>query len=103
MAATLHREENRRRIVLDGSPSLRDAASLKDMLLQCLGEGIPIHLDLENLKEIDVSAMQLLWVAAREAECKGLPVIGKASAAALASFGDAGFADLSHLFRGCGA
>src|ERR1700758_2819957 len=92
MSITLEREESRWRIRLGGQINLTSAAELKDRLLEWLAAGKDADLELDGLEEIDVSALQLLWAAAREAGFTGAQLTGWASPAAAAAIEDSGFA-----------
>jgi len=55
------------------------------------GSGGDLCLDLERVEEIDITVMQLLWVALREADGKGAKVMIRLSEAAGKAARDAGF------------
>ena len=52
--------------------SISAAAELKQLLLRALARGKEIHVDLACLSEIDVTALQILWAAEREAKGAGI-------------------------------
>jgi anti-anti-sigma regulatory factor len=58
-------------IDLQGEVNIRCAAELKDLLIQTLALAGPLHIDLSAIKEIDITAIQLLWAAEREARKAG--------------------------------
>jgi len=55
-------------IRLVGEVTIAQAAELKQMLIQALKEGKEVRLDLEAATEMDITALQLLWAADREAK-----------------------------------
>ncbi len=57
---------------LDGAIDISSAADLKASLLQALEMGVEISITLTGTTELDVTAVQLLWAAAREAEQRRL-------------------------------
>ena len=67
----MHRRETDLLIKLEGAVNLASAEELKSLLLEGLVSGRDVHLDLERAEEIDVTVLQLLWAAGREADCKG--------------------------------
>jgi anti-anti-sigma factor len=71
MAVTLDQSEARRGIGLDGEINIVCAAEMKKLLLQALASGRELRVDLEGATEMDVTALQLLWAAEREARGSG--------------------------------
>jgi anti-anti-sigma regulatory factor len=94
MPVTLQRHESRWLIRLEGPIHVTSAAELKTLLLDWVAAGKDLELDLEHAEEIDITIMQLLWSAAREATRTGVGIAGRASNAALAGAREAGFAAL---------
>jgi hypothetical protein len=92
MPVTLQRHETRCVITIEGVASLETAALLKKLLLEWLETGKDLELDLTHAEELDIPIMQLLWSAWREAASRGRAITGRASAAAMGAFNDAGFA-----------
>ena len=78
-------------IRLAGELTLTSAAELKNLLLQGLATGNDLRLDLEQAEEIDITVMQLLWAAGREADRKGASLAIQMSDAAATAARDAGF------------
>ena len=78
-------------IRLAGEFTLTSAAELKNLLLQGLASGNDLRLDLEQAEEIDITVMQLLWAAGREADRKGASLAIQMSDAAAMAARDAGF------------
>jgi anti-anti-sigma regulatory factor len=58
-------------IRLDAEVTIIQAAELKQLLLHALKEGKELRLDLEAATEMDITALQLLWAAHREAKKTG--------------------------------
>jgi anti-anti-sigma factor len=57
---------------LQGDVTISSAAELKNLLLAALARGKDIHVDLSCVTEVDVTALQLLWAAEREAKGSGI-------------------------------
>jgi anti-anti-sigma regulatory factor len=94
MPVALQRHESRWVISLEGEISVTSAAELKTLLLEWLAAGKDLELDLERAEELDITILQLLWAAAREATRTGVTMAGHASAAAIQAIGEAGFAGM---------
>ena len=91
MAVTIERLESQAVIRLAGEFTLTSAAELKSLLLQGLASGNDLRLDLEQAEEIDITLMQLLWAAGREADRKGASISIQVSDAAATAAREAGF------------
>jgi anti-anti-sigma regulatory factor len=87
----MERQESQSVIRLAGEFTLTSAAELKNLLLQGLASGNDLRLDLEQAEEIDITVMQLLWAAGREADRKGASLAIQMSDAAAMAARDAGF------------
>jgi anti-anti-sigma factor len=59
------------RIRLEGEINIRCAAELKELLLQALTREGALRIDLSATTEVDITALQLLWTAQREARETG--------------------------------
>jgi anti-anti-sigma factor len=57
---------------LQGDVNICSAAEFKQILLRALARGKDILVDLSSVTELDVSALQLLWAAEREAKGAGV-------------------------------
>ena len=57
---------------LQGDVTISSAAELKNLLLAALARGRDIHIDLSCVTEFDVTALQLLWAAERNAKGAGV-------------------------------
>ena len=60
------------------------------MLLEALETGNDHQLDLECAGEVDITVVQLLWAAAREADRTGARIVIRLSEAALGTAREAG-------------
>jgi anti-anti-sigma regulatory factor len=76
---------------LDGDLTLASAAALKTLLLEWRASGKDLELDLENASDIDITTMQLLWAAAREAGRAGVRLVTRRSKALEMAWREAGF------------
>jgi anti-anti-sigma factor len=54
-------------IRMEGDVDIANAAELKTMLIAAISSGKEVQIDLEGASDLDVTAVQLLWSAAREA------------------------------------
>ena len=89
MPVTKERLDHQSIIRLEGELTVTSAAELKQVLLEAFSEG-DLQLDLERAEEIDITVMQLLWAAGREAERKGVNISLRASEAVTRATRDAG-------------
>ena len=78
-------------IRLEGELTLASAAGLKQRLLEWVASGQDLELDMEKVEQIDVTLLQLLVAAAREAAHQGTGITVRASTAAESAARDAGF------------
>ncbi len=62
-------------IRLEGEIGIHCAAELKQSLLDALATGVELQVDLASATEVDITAIQLLWAAQREAQKQGLAVV----------------------------
>ena len=76
---------------LDGEFTLASAPELKALLLEWLASGKDLQLDLEQAGQIDITLLQLLWAAAREARRAGAGISSRVSETAAVAARDAGF------------
>jgi ABC-type transporter Mla MlaB component len=95
MAIATEELESHWRIRLAGQMGLPSAAELRDGLRAWLAAGRDLEWDLEEVEEIDIAILQLLWVAEREARRTGVKVTCRASAAAIAAAREAGFVPMA--------
>jgi anti-anti-sigma regulatory factor len=87
----MEQQESQSVIRLAGEFTLTSAAELKNLLLQGLASGNDLRLDLEQAEEIDITVMQLLWAAGREADRAGARIAIRLSDAAGTAAREAGF------------
>ena len=78
-------------IRLEGEFTVTSAAELRNLLLEGLASGNDLRLDLERIDEIDITLMQLLWAAGREANRTGATMAIRVSDAAAMAARKAGF------------
>jgi len=80
-------------IRLEGAIDIGCAAELKGLLVQALGGGKPIGVSLAGATDLDVTAVQLLWAATRQANAAGVgfALEGQAPEQVSAALADAGF------------
>ena len=69
------------------------------MLLGWLAGGKSLELDLENVEEIDITILQLVWAAAREAAARNVGLAVRASGAVMVAARAAGFDNMPGLSR----
>jgi anti-anti-sigma regulatory factor len=69
---TLEQKDALTLIQLEGAIDVSCAAELKDLLMQKLKSGSSVYVTLESATVLDVTAVQLLWAAAREAQRVGV-------------------------------
>jgi len=81
-------------IRLDGEITLTCAEEIKGALLSWLAGNKDLELDLENATEVDLTALQLLFAAAREATQRGQRMIARTSSQVRDVARDAGFGEL---------
>ena len=91
MPVTVEQHEDHSLIRLEGEFTLTSAAELKRVLLEGLAPGRDLRLDLELTEGIDITAMQLLWAAGREADRTGARIAIRVSEPAASDARDAGF------------
>lgn len=91
MSVILVQQEPDWLIRLEGQISLACAAELKELLVRWLAAETDLELDLEDAAEVDVSILQLLWTAGREARRANRRIVARPSEALNAAARDAGF------------
>jgi len=97
MPVTQVQEEPHWQIRLEGQVNLASATELKTLLLDWLASGKDLALDLERVEEMDITILQLLWAAGREAAGRGAGMVGRLSEAAAMTARDAGFSPMPGL------
>jgi anti-anti-sigma regulatory factor len=102
LPVSLEEHETHSLIRIEGAITIALAVELKAALLEGLASGRDLRLELEHAEEIDVTAMQLLWAAEREAAREGRRIVSHISEAAGRAARDAGFERLpGELFQEC--
>ena len=93
MPIALEQAETQNVIRLEGAIDISSAAELKTLLQQALGAGKEVHLSLEHATALDVTAVQLLWAAGRQAKGTGIEftLVGPVPEEISTALGDAGF------------
>jgi anti-anti-sigma factor len=78
---------------LEGEVNISSAAELKKILIEALATRKELHVDLEHASELDITALQLLWAAEREARGSsvGFTLVGDIPEAISATLVGAGF------------
>lgn len=97
MPVILEQSEAQNLIRLEGAVDISCAAELKTLMLQALQSDKEVRISLENATDLDVTAMQLLWAAGREARVSGvgLTLTGPVPEQISAAIADAGLESLS--------
>jgi anti-anti-sigma factor len=92
MALTLMENEAVTVVHLVGAIDISCAAELKGMLLQVLKSGKDVQISLESATYLDVTAIELLWAAGREANGSGhrFGVVGQVPDAIASTFSEVG-------------
>jgi anti-anti-sigma factor len=101
VSITLEQTESLSVIHLEGAIDIASAAELKEALLKALEGGGEVRVSLDKLTGLDVTAVELLWAAGREAKKAGaaFSLVGQAPGEVLAALADAGL-DLMQVFQG---
>jgi len=66
-------------IRLEGVIDISSASELKELLIAVLGAGREVRISLEGARDLDVTAVELLWAAEREAVKAGIKLSPAAS------------------------
>ncbi len=93
MGITLDESKSEVVIGLDGAVDISSAAELKALLLQALNSGKKARISLDKAADLDVTAVELLWAAEREANKAGVgfSFAGPSLAVVSAALCEAGF------------
>jgi ABC-type transporter Mla MlaB component len=94
---TLEREDELSTIRLEGEVGIASAADLKSQLIQALGCGKQVRVSLQSVTDLDVTAVELLWAARREAKASSVAfaIDGPIPPMVLSSLLQAGFDDFA--------
>ena len=92
MPVTLEQDPALSLIRLEGAIDIGCAVELKSLLLQALDSGSEVRVSLEAVADLDVTAVELLWAAGRQAKAKGVnfSLTGPAPKDVSAALGEAG-------------
>jgi anti-anti-sigma regulatory factor len=99
LPATLQQQADHTFVRLEGECTLSSAAELKALLIEALASGGDLRLDLRSVEEIDITAMQLLWAAEREAIRAGSKFGAAVPDAIVVAAQEAGFARFPGMNR----
>jgi anti-anti-sigma factor len=91
LPVTLELQESRSLIRLEGEFNIASSVELKQALLAGLAAGMDLHLDLEQLANFDITAMQLFWAAGKEAQRTGVKFVIPVTEVAARAASAAGF------------
>ena len=93
LAITLEQREKASAIHLEGAIDIALAAELKSTLIDALKAGMAVLVALDANADLDVTAIQLLWAAEREAKASGVRFMleGDVPAGVSAALKGAGF------------
>jgi ABC-type transporter Mla MlaB component len=93
--------ETRCTLRLEGDIVIEDSAELKRAMLEAVSYRKDVQLDLASVAEFDLTAMQLLWAAGREAAKQGmnLSITGPESERIMVAIREAGFENLPGQVR----
>ena len=72
MGSVLEKGEQRSRLHLEGVVDIGCAGELKAQLMEALGRGLPVQVEMEKAERLDVTAVQLLWAAGCAARASGV-------------------------------
>jgi anti-anti-sigma factor len=72
LPTTFEERENTSLVRMEGAIDIASAAEIKSALLDALASKTEIRLTLQGATELDVTAMQLLYAAERDAEKTGI-------------------------------
>ena len=91
MPVTIEEQETQSLVRLEGECTLTSAAEIREGLLQALTPGRDLRVDLERVEDFDLTLLQLLWAAGREAEQRGVKMAVLAPERIRAVAGEVGF------------
>jgi len=95
MPTTLNQSDQVNTIRLEDNVDITCAAELKNVLLQALESEKELRVEFVGTPELDVSALQLLWAAEREARRLGIGMflVGRVPEGITATLDDAGLVE----------
>ena len=71
MSITLDVADTHCLVRLEGNTDIGCSTELKSVLVEAISSGKELRVDLTGATDLDITAFQLLWAAAREAEKSG--------------------------------
>ena len=71
MPVTLKQSEELSSLCLEGAIDIASAVELKTLLQQALASGKSVQVSFEEATDLDVTTVQLLWAAGRQAKGSG--------------------------------
>ena len=100
MTLRLDQQEQSNELHLVGPIEISDSAQLKQMLIDSLASGKDLLIELSSASELNVTALQLLLAARREAISLNIDfrVVNVVSDELSRSMNEAGFGELEELF-----
>jgi ABC-type transporter Mla MlaB component len=89
----LHESDATYALRLDGEVGIERAVELKECLMRGLASGLALLVNVEDVTGVDVTTLQLLWAAQREASVAktGFALDGRIAANVIAALNEAGF------------
>ena len=93
MPVRFEQEETMGWLKLEGEVDISSAAELKNIVNEAFASGKEVKVDVSRATELDVTALQLLWAAAREARAIeiGFTLAGQIPSEIVATVSAAGF------------
>jgi len=87
----IERRDSHSIVRLEGEFTVTSATELKQALLEVVSAGRDLHVDMEQIGDFDITVMQLLWAAGRDAARAGIKLTIPVTEAAAAAAQEAGF------------
>lgn len=99
MPTTLQIADELCEVRLEGDIDINCSGELQSTLVEALSKRCELHVNMSGLSSLDVTAMQLLWAAAREAEKRAITfkVLGGVPEGVRHAASEAGLADFLSL------
>jgi anti-anti-sigma regulatory factor len=74
VSTTLHVSDERCVVRIEGDSDINGSEELKSLLIEALSKGREFCLDMTQASNLDITAIQLCWAAARDARKQGMAV-----------------------------
>jgi len=99
---TLEQSEDISVLRLEGAIDIASAAELKKLFIQAFASGHDVRVEMDGATDLDVTAVQLLWAARREAKVSGVEfaLTGEVPEAVTSALRQAGFTKLAATMDG---